>query len=110
MPAQQTRMPKDADAMAIQSLSLSSSEVAVGDVAGTSARIQLPINADVIEVACLTDCHINFGDNTVVASTSNSIFPRGTAVYKVDQSSQTYVAFILAAGATGAKISVTRLK
>lgn len=103
------QLPKDRSNKAVQVLGHDSTSVVVGTVGGSSARVALPSNSAVVEVGSLTDCHIAFGDSSVEASASSSVFPKGAAIYKV-LPGQTHLAFILAAGASGAVLSVTRLK
>jgi hypothetical protein len=103
------QLPKDRSNSPVQALGQSSSEVAAGTVAGSTARITIPSGSQIVEVASLTDCHIAFGDSTVEATTGSPAFPKGAAIYKV-LPSQTHLAFILAAGASGAVLTVTRLK
>ena len=64
----------------------------------------LPANCDVVRVACLNDCYIDFGTSGVVAAAGTSMFmPKGAELFKVP-SGATHIAVIQ--HTTGGVVSV----
>lgn len=88
-------VPIDQNGFPIQTLALGNTVVKL-TVSGTSARGTLPFGAsheDIVRIACNTDCYINFGDSTVEATSTDSLFTAGVEAFKVPQGA-THIACI----------------
>jgi len=98
-------MIKDSTGISIPALRVGT--IVNDDVDGTTDSSALPTGATIIEIASNTDCWLAFGGSTITVSNSNGFFfPKGAAVYAVDED-QTYIAYIQDAE-TG-RISITEL-
>lgn len=73
-----------------------------GTIADATARFELPTGATLIEISATEDCYINFGDDTVVASSTvanggSRLFMAGVQIVVVPEDSGvpfTHLAFI----------------
>ena len=93
------KLRTDANGRTIQSLTPAGTP-SNGTIGGSSVRITIPTNSSVVRVSATGNCFVAFGDSTVVATTSDVLFPAGVEVFSVDPS-WTHVAFIQAGAATG---------
>lgn len=78
-------VPVDQNGFPIQTLALQPTNATI-TVVSTTARAALPSGAgaeDIVRIACDTDCHIKFGDDTVEATTSDTLFTQGVEAFKV---------------------------
>jgi len=96
----------DINGRALQSLTPSTTSVN-GAISGSSVRIALPTGASVIRVAATSNCYLEFGDVTVVAASTDMVFPTGVEVLSVNPS-WTHVAIIQVGADTGV-LSVTEM-
>jgi hypothetical protein len=95
----------DINGRALQSLTPSATSVNA-TIGGTSVRIALPA-ASVIRVSASGDCYLEFGDVTVVAASTDMLFPTGVEIFSLNPS-WTHVAVIQVGTSTGV-LSVTEM-
>jgi hypothetical protein len=76
-------------------------------IAGTSARVALPANTDIVRLCADSACFVRFGtDNTVVATVADMLFLPGAEVFEVPAGC-TYIAAIQSAAA--GTLTITQL-
>lgn len=95
-------VPIDQNGFPIQTLALGDSTVKL-TVTSLSSRGALPSGAsheDIVRLACNTDCHIKFGDDTVEATTSDALFTQGVEAFKIPDQA-THVAAVIVADGQG---------
>jgi hypothetical protein len=97
-------LARDQVGLPIQALYPDPAQAVTGAVGAASVRVALPTGADVVRVATLGDCFIKFGTVTVVATAADSIFPKGSEVFRVP-AGVTHLAFIQSGA--GTTITVT---
>lgn len=98
-------MPYDANGEAVQTLFPTSPTNA--STSGTSARVAIPDDSDVVRVASTEAVYLKFGDSAVVATSSDILFPAGVEVFKVPET-YTHVAFIQVSSA--GTISICKMR
>lgn len=82
-------------------------DVAVGALASSTAKVTLPTNYAHVEIASTGSFYFAFGDSTVTATTASSLFTAGSKVYRVPDGA-THFAFLEAsAGDDALPVSVT---
>lgn len=100
-----TKLVRDQNGSTVQALGPSPTGVATVAIGASSARVALPSNCDVIRVAASNDCYIKFGDVTVAATASDTIFPKGAELFTIPAGT-TYLAVIQLGAVTG-NVSIT---
>ena len=71
-----------------------------GTIGAASVRLAIPANCNFLRCASTGDCHVAFGDGTVVATSADMLFPTGAEVFGIPADA-THVAFIRNGVATG---------
>lgn len=74
-------------------------------IGGSSVRVALPSGPQVVRLAATGNCWIKFGDGTVTATTSDTLFPAGVEVVKIP-TGVTHIAAIQDGASTGS-LSIT---
>lgn len=100
-------LSKDNNSDALQALDPSTSVNASVSNAG-QVRVTLPAGTSVVRVATLTNCYIKFGNSSVVATTSDMLFPIGAEIFTVKEGQVTHCS-ILGASATPDVCSITKM-
>ena len=93
-------VPIDQNGFPIQTLALGTQTVKL-TVSGTTARGAFPSGAsheDIVRIACNTDCHIKFGDDTVEATTNDPLFTQGVEAFKIPDNATHLAAIQVSAG------------
>lgn len=98
---------KDADGDGVQALVPISTSTQTISNAG-QVRFTLAADTRLVRIAANIDCYIKFGDSSVVATSSDLLFPTGAEVFSVNQMGYTHVS-ILGLGATPGVASVTKM-
>ena len=75
-PAQQTLRSRSS----LQAVRLATDEYEAVGIGAASARTTVAVNADFVFLLADQPCHINIGDNTVVATTGNTKIPAGVPI------------------------------
>ena len=106
-------VPYDQNSNTIQVMQPVDSSVTVVNFTGTTGTTAISgissNKLNIVEVAASDDVHMAFGGSGITAATSTSrYFPKGAAVYQLDET-QTHVAVIAAAGASPGVLTVTPL-
>ena len=96
----------DINGRALQSLTPSTTSVN-GTIGGSSVRLAIPTGATVIRVSASGDCYLEFGDVTVVAASTDMLFPTGVEIFTLDPA-WTHVALIQSGTSTGT-LSITEM-
>ncbi len=102
MPGPTAQLPRDKNGQPIQTLAIDANTASLA-VAGASADVALPTGAragDIVRVACNTDCHIAWGDNTITATTSDCLFPAGVEIMRVPAGATNLAAIRVTANGT----------
>jgi hypothetical protein len=90
----------DQNGRALQSLAPNQIGVQLIAIGGTSVRVPIPTESQVVRIAATGNCYVAFGDNSIVATSSHMLFPVGVELFTV-KPTWTHVAVIAEAGATG---------
>jgi hypothetical protein len=108
--AREVNLPMDKGGYSIQVLAPEETSVAEITI-GADARVALPANARVVEIAASGICRIKFGNSAVLAA-AGRLFPAGVATYKIPEdatgTAATHIAAISEGGSTGA-VTIARL-
>ena len=100
-------MPRSLDGAHLQAIvpdTVATTGTVVGTVGAASARVALPTGAEVVRVACVNDCYVNFGNSGVTAAGTNMLMLKGAEVFKIPTAA-THIAFIQ--HTTGGAITIT---
>ena len=104
---------RDNNSQPIQALACET-DAAVLTASGTTARVAIPSNCSIVEIACLTAVHIRFGNSSVDATTSDRVLPAGAVVVytvpETDNLPATHVAFLMVSGASAGICSVGAMR
>jgi len=85
----------------------SPASVSVASIGATSDRVSVPAGSDIVRIASNKPCYFTFGDETVEADGTSSLFPGGVEMFRVP-SGATHIAFIQDGVVTGVA-TVTRM-
>ena len=100
-------LPKDNNSDALQALGISTSTNSSVS-SGAAVRSALPSDTQIVRIASLTNCYIKFGDSTVVATTSDMLFPIGAEVFSIKDRGYTHCS-VRGASVTPDICSITRM-
>lgn len=98
------RLPSDQNGTPIQVLSPAAASTVALTAGAASVNAALPTNCEVIRVACINDCYVNFGTAGVTASGAHMLFTKGSELFDVPAGA-THVAVIQ--HTTGGAVTVT---
>lgn len=105
-----SKLQRDQNGEAIQALSPAPASVASVAIGAASARVALPAGVgagDIVRVASNNKCFFKFGDNTVAATGTDSLFPIGTELFVVPVGA-THIAVIQDGAVTGL-VTITQM-
>lgn len=100
------QMVRDTSGAAVQAL-LPASTVALS-VSGSSSRVEMPADTNLVRIASSVDCYVEFGGASVAATSSSMLFPAGAEVFNVNRTDITHVAALLV-GATPGVLTASKM-
>lgn len=98
---------KDAWGHPIQAIAPDPDGVVSVSIGGTSQRVALLSDTDIVRVASNQPCFFRFGDSGVNAAGTDSLFQAGTEIFRVPEGT-THLAVIQSGTVTGI-VTVTRM-
>lgn len=81
--------------------------VATVAIGAASARVALPSDAHIIRIATSQPCYFKFGDGTVAATGTDSLFPAGSETFRIPAEA-THIA-VIRDGVVVGTCSITRM-
>ena len=100
-------LPRDSNSAPVQALSpVTNVTNAVSSAA--QVRFAIPAATQIIRIATASNCYIKFGDNAVVATTSDILFPAGTEVFNIKEYPHTHIS-VLGVDAAASPASITQM-
>jgi hypothetical protein len=106
MSEQRPQMVRDTSGGMVQALYPVSN--ATLNVSGSSSRVAMADPISLVRIAANVDCYLKFGNSSVVATSSDMLFPAGAEVFSVEDPAITHVAAILV-GATPGVVTATKM-
>lgn len=99
-------LPRDVGNATIQAVfPVASSNMAVS---GSTARVALPTETNIVRIASTVDVYLEFGGSGVNATSSSMLFPAGAEIFSCIDNSVTHVAALIV-GAVPGTLSATKM-